>query len=72
MKLLDYSIRETFNLFMCYFLTLLLIKSFNNGEYICLLYAFVVSLEVDSMTTRFNKFKLYYPDFKNEWENVVS
>lgn len=71
MKLLDYSIKETFNLFICYFLTLLLIDSFSNGEYICLLYAFVVSSEIDSMTNRFDKFKLYYPDFKNDWLNLV-
>jgi hypothetical protein len=71
MKLLDYFIKETLNICICYFLSLILIKSFMDGEYICLLYTFLLSIEIDSMATRLKNFKKYYPNFEDKWINLI-
>jgi hypothetical protein len=71
MKLLEYSIREILNIMLCYFLLLLMVKEFNDGHYLSLLYAFCLSIELDSMFNRLRKFKRYYPDFVNDWLQLV-
>jgi len=67
MKLLGYSIREIFNITLCYIFLMLTIRELNAEHYLSLLYAFCFSTELDSLINRFRKFKKYYPDFGDNW-----
>ncbi len=65
--LLTYSIREIFNITLCYIFLMLTIREFNNNDYLSLVYTFCLSIELDMLINRFRKFKKYYPDFGDNW-----